>query len=336
MRGRARPLTASGTVVLLALAVVSTASGQDVPALTGRVVDRADLLSASAEVALVETLAAHEDSTGNQVVVLTIRSLEGEVLEPYATRVFRAWDLGQEDDDNGVLLLVAVAERQVRIEVGYGLEGSLTDAAAGSIIRREIVPEFKAGNFEAGILAGASSILGTIEGTYEPPRGGSITINGRPAEDVSWVERLVFALFFGGLPLGLVAFPLLRYGYGISGRGGDVAAGCSGLFVGPFVGGGLLMLFVNPWMLLVGVVAMPVLLIALNRALERHPRVGKWRRHNRRKAKAFAAARLRGATTVVVDGTSYSVPSRSSGGGSSGGFSGGGGSSGGGGASGSW
>ena len=321
-------------VAALALGLAATASGQDVPVLTGRVVDLADLLSEPAEAALVHTLAAHEDSTGNQVVVLTVPSLEGEVLEPYATRVFRTWGLGQAEVDNGVLLLVAVAERQVRIEVGYGLEVSLTDAASGAIIRDEIVPRFKEGQFEAGLLAGASAILATIEGTYEPPERSAVTLNGRPAEDASLFERLFFALMLGGVPALVVSIPVLRYG-GV-GRSGDVKAGCLGLFIGPFVGGALLVLFVSGWGLLVGVVGAPLALVALNRSLERHPRWGPSRRLNREKAKAFAAARRRGDTTVVVGGTTYSVPTSSGGGSSGGGFSGGGGSSGGGGASGSW
>ena len=126
---------------LRALALLAaTASGAhalEVPPLTGRVVDRADVLSPATEAALTARLAAHEDSTSNQVVVLTVPSLDGEVLEPYATRVFRTWGLGQAAADNGVLLLVAVDDRQLRIEVGYGLEGDLTDALSGQIIRRE-------------------------------------------------------------------------------------------------------------------------------------------------------------------------------------------------------
>ena len=130
-----------------------TAHALDVPRLAGRVVDLGGVLDDATEAALTARLAAHEDSTSNQIVVLTIPSLDGEVLEAYATRVFRVWGLGQADRDNGVLLLVAVADRELRIEVGYGLEGALTDATAGSIIRNEIVPRFRDGDFDGGVLA---------------------------------------------------------------------------------------------------------------------------------------------------------------------------------------
>ena len=140
----------------------------EVPALSGRVVDGAGLLSPEAAVALTTELAAHEQRTGNQVVVLTIPSLEGESLEEYSHRVATTWKLGQKGVDNGVLLLIASQDRKIRIEVGYGLEGTLTDAKSAQIIRREMVPRFRAGDFPAGIEAGVKAILSTIEGTYEP------------------------------------------------------------------------------------------------------------------------------------------------------------------------
>lgn len=175
-----------GLAAALAVVLASVAAGRDVPPLTGRVVDLADLLSPGAEQTLTQMLAAHEDSTTNQVVVLTIPSLDGEVLEEYATRVFRTWALGQADLDNGVLLLIALDDREVRIEVGYGLEGSLTDASAGSIIRNVIVPQFKDGNYEAGILSGVTSILGVVEGTLGVPK---------PEPDGSAWGALLFLLF---------------------------------------------------------------------------------------------------------------------------------------------
>src|SRR5581483_12386920 len=91
-------------------------------------------------------LAAHEQRTGNQVVLLTVPSLEGEPLEEFSDRVATTWKLGQKGTDNGVLLLVVPKDRRVRIEVGYGLEGTLTDAVASRIIRHEMIPRFRAGN----------------------------------------------------------------------------------------------------------------------------------------------------------------------------------------------
>jgi uncharacterized protein len=157
---------------LVALAVVAAASAAlalDVPPLTGRIVDNAHLLPAEAAAALSAELAAHEARTGNQVALLTLPSLEGEPLEEFSHRVATAWQLGRKGTDNGVLMLVVPGERKIRIEVGYGLEGTLTDAKSSRIIRDEMAPRFRAGDFPGGIAAGVKAVLGTIEGTYRPP-----------------------------------------------------------------------------------------------------------------------------------------------------------------------
>lgn len=139
----------------------------EVPFLAGRVNDNAGLLAASARETLEALLKAHEDSTSNQVVVLTIPSLQGETLEDYSIKVAETWKLGQKDKDNGVLLLVAQDDRKVRIEVGDGLEGSLPDITCGHIIRREIVPRFRDSDYEGGVRAGVEAILGAIAGSYQ-------------------------------------------------------------------------------------------------------------------------------------------------------------------------
>jgi uncharacterized protein len=137
-----------------------------VPKLTGRVNDYAGILSKGAEAQLERELKAHEDSTTNQIVVLTVTSLEDENLEEVANQVFNAWGLGQRGKDNGVLLLVAVNDRKLRIEVGKGLEGVLTDAHCGRIIRNEITPSFKYKEYETGIADGVAAIRGALYGTY--------------------------------------------------------------------------------------------------------------------------------------------------------------------------
>ena len=142
-------------------------SALDVPSLTGRVVDLGGVLPAHDAEQLTDRLKAHEENTGNQVAVLILPSLEGEPLEEYSHRVATTWKLGQKGTDNGVLLLVALKERKLRIEVGYGLEGTLTDLRSSRIIRQEIVPRFKAGDIPGGVRAGTDAILKTIEGTYE-------------------------------------------------------------------------------------------------------------------------------------------------------------------------
>jgi uncharacterized protein len=157
------------------------ASALDVPVLTGRVVDLAGVLPAQDAGQLSEELKAHEEKTGNQVAVLILPSLEGEPLEEFSHRIATTWKLGRKGTDNGVLLFIALKERKLRIEVGYGLEGTLTDLRSAHIIRQEIVPRLKAGDIPGGVRAGTEAILKTIEGTYQAvdkPQGGPAFISG--------------------------------------------------------------------------------------------------------------------------------------------------------------
>ncbi len=181
--------------VLLTL-VLAWPAQQAVPALTGRVVDQADILTPATEKAITALLAAHEEATSHQVAVLTIPSLEGEAIEDFSIRVAETWGLGTAENDNGVLLTVAVEDRELRIEVGLGLEGDLADAVAGRIIRNDIVPVFRQGDFDAGVLVGVQSILGVLEGTYTPPEGSS-----SPSDEVPMVMRIFFAVMFILMPL---------------------------------------------------------------------------------------------------------------------------------------
>ena len=168
MRGRARKQTFSFALTcILSLALTALSFALDVPPLTGRVVDLAHVLPPNTIESLTARLKAHEETTSNQVTVLVLPSLEEEPLESFSHRVATTWKLGQKGTDNGVLLLVAMKERKIRIEVGYGLEGTLTDARSAQIIRSEIVPRFRAGDVPGGVAAGVDAILKTIEGTYQ-------------------------------------------------------------------------------------------------------------------------------------------------------------------------
>lgn len=156
LRMQARALCA----VLLAMLFCVAALAQDkLPALTGRVVDNAGLIAAPQRAALEAKLADLETKSGIQFVVATVRSLDGYEIEPYANALFRSWKLGEKQRNNGVLLLVAPNERRVRIEVGYGLEGTLTDALAKVIIANAIAPRFKAGDFTGGIERGVEDVI---------------------------------------------------------------------------------------------------------------------------------------------------------------------------------
>ncbi|MBB4041306.1 uncharacterized protein GGR34_002976 [Microvirga flocculans] len=174
-----------------------SALAQTFPPLTGRVVDAANLLKPEERTALEAKLKAHEDKTSDQVVVATVRSLEGYEIEDYANRLFRHWQLGRKDKDNGALLLVAPQERKVRIEVGYGLEGALTDALSKVIITTAIAPQFKQGNFAAGINAGVDAMLSILTGDAEEwQRRAEVREEGSTAIDPVVAFIILLILFF--------------------------------------------------------------------------------------------------------------------------------------------
>jgi uncharacterized protein len=145
----------------------AVALAQTFPALTGRVVDAANILKPEDRAAIDAKLKAHEDKTTDQVVVAAVPSLEGYEIEDYANRLFRQWKLGQAKTNSGALLLIAPKERKVRIEVGYGLEGALTDALSRVIIATAIAPQFQKGDYAAGINAGVDGILSILAGDAE-------------------------------------------------------------------------------------------------------------------------------------------------------------------------
>lgn len=143
---------------LMLLALSPAAQGQTFPKLTGRVVDEAALLSPQQEQALTEKLAALERQSGRQVVVATLTDLQGYDISDYGYRLGRAWGIGSRKKNDGALLIIAPNERKIRIEVGYGLEGVMTDALSSQIIRNAITPRFKAGDIPGGIYAGVDAI----------------------------------------------------------------------------------------------------------------------------------------------------------------------------------
>jgi uncharacterized protein len=162
--GRKSSLLARGASRLaicgIALALtIFTVVAVNFPTLTGRIVDQANIISADTRNSVDPKLADLEAKSRIQLVVATITSLEGQEIEPYANELFRNWKLGEKEKNNGVLLLVAPNERRVRIEVGYGLEGTLTDALSKVIIANAITPRFKAGDFNGGISRGVDDII---------------------------------------------------------------------------------------------------------------------------------------------------------------------------------
>ena len=150
--------------ILLSFFLVNSIFGLSVPSLTSPIVDNANLISDGVEQNINNQLEELSNSTGIQLAVLTIPTLEGEVLESYSMKVAETWKLGSAEKDTGVLLLIALEERSIRIEVGYGLEGVLTDTKCGLIIRNIIAPEFRNGNYQAGIVNAVNNITGLVKG----------------------------------------------------------------------------------------------------------------------------------------------------------------------------
>jgi len=164
-------IVALAAAVLCLLVTVALAAF-DFPPLTGRVVDQAGVMTAESKTDIEAKSKNLEDKSGIQLVVATVKSLQGGDIETYANELFRVWKLGQAQKSNGVLLLVAPNEHKVRIEVGYGLEGTLTDALSSVIISSAIIPQFKTGDFSAGIERGVDGIISILNGDsadWQPP-----------------------------------------------------------------------------------------------------------------------------------------------------------------------
>jgi len=206
-------------LLLLLPAAIWAQSTPEFPELTGRVVDQAEMLSPEVEARLSQMLQAHEQASTEQVVVVTLPDLQGFPIEDFGYQLGRQWGIGQEGEDNGALLIVAKEERQIRIEVGYGLEGRLTDADSSVIINRVITPAFRQGDFQAGIVNGAAAMIQVLGG--EPmavPQGQqSLAVQEKPR------AGLVALLFI--IMMAVVFFIGSRGGCG--GRGGAALLGAA-------------------------------------------------------------------------------------------------------------
>lgn len=163
--------------MLLVILVVKPIWAFEVPDFDGRVTDKAGLYSQEFKNQLEEKLAKIDSETRAEVAVLTINKLPDAYIEEYSVKVFEKWGIGKAKEDNGVLLVIAKEDREVRIEVGYGLEGAITDGRAGEIIRNEIIPQFKLDNYELGTMAGVEKIEKYIKGEIETTTLISSTTN---------------------------------------------------------------------------------------------------------------------------------------------------------------
>ncbi len=200
------------------------ASALEVPSLTARVNDYAAMLSPATKQQLESVLAALETEESTQLAVLTITSLEGENLESFSLKVVEKWKIGQKGLDNGALLLIARDDRKLRIEVGYGLEGVLTDLTSGRIIRDIITPQFRNGNFNQGVIDGVSAMIAAVRGEFNEQ---SVASSGKRSDGdmEGMVIFLLFALFNIGRLLG-------RHKMLAAGVGGVLVPVMASLFLG--------------------------------------------------------------------------------------------------------
>lgn len=219
------------------LLVPSLAWSLEVPELTGRIVDRAGALSPEAEARIAAKLERHEQQTGQQFAALIVPSLEGDALEDFSIRVVERWKLGREGKDDGLLLLVVTRDRKVRIEVGYGLEGDVTDATSSRIIREVITPAFRAGDYARGVESGFDALIRAAGGVAADRASGAAPPPRKLSSEAQrWASRLstLLMLAFFAVPLLL---PLLL---GRGRRSGRRSRGGGIWYIGPggFGGGG--------------------------------------------------------------------------------------------------
>ncbi|MGA2638338.1 MAG: TPM domain-containing protein [Methylocella sp.] len=181
---------------LAALLCAGLALAYDFPPLTGRIVDAANVIPDATKAALEPKLQTLEEKSGIQLVVATVNSLDGDEIEPYANALFRDWKLGEKDKNNGVLLLIAPNQHRVRIEVGYGLEGTLTDALSKIIISNAMAPRFKAGDYGGGVERGVDDIITVLTtDASEWQKRPDLRLDHRDSATDSLTPWIVLALF---------------------------------------------------------------------------------------------------------------------------------------------
>lgn len=243
---------ASFLAVVVALAALTTAApahaaAPTFPALSGRVVDEAQILSPQVEADLTAKLAALEAQTTRQLVVATVSSLQGYPIEDFGYQLGRTWGIGQKGQNNGVILLVAPADRQVRIEVGYGLEPVLTDALSSVILQQAVLPKFRSGDMAGGVVAGTDALIAQLrlpdeEAKAKVAEAAAVSDDEGGSPLVAFITFIIIILVIsrmvgGGRRAGLAGalLPIIFSGGG-GGRGGGWGGGGGG--GGGFGGGG--------------------------------------------------------------------------------------------------
>jgi len=242
-----RPMLGGVAAFAAVLALVALAHALTFPQLSGRVVDEANILDAATRQALTDKLAAVEAKSGDQIVVVTLRSLQDTSIDDYGYQLGRHWGIGQKGTNNGALLVVAPSEKKVRIEVGYGLEGALTDAVTRLIIQNAILPRFRANDVAGGITRGVDDIVQVVSGDAEEfkRRAAQRPDNTPQGVDIMTLILIAFVLFaifsaMRGSGPGGAARGNRRGGYPgpiFIPSGGSWSSGSSGSSSGGFGGG---------------------------------------------------------------------------------------------------
>ncbi|WP_316896400.1 TPM domain-containing protein [Pseudodesulfovibrio indicus] len=229
MRASLSRLAGAALALLLILGAPLWASALDVPPYTTRVNDLAKMMSPVTRQDIEARLADLEATDSTQVAVLTVPSLEGDSIEDFSIRVAEAWKVGRKDFDNGVILLVSKQDRKIRIEVGYGLEGRLTDVLSGRIIDNVITPQFKAGDFDRGFSDGVAAICGAVRGEYTAPQP-------KPKSKINILAILIGPMIF----MILFTEKFGRRRSDVTGKSNSVRRSGSGFIFlpGPRIGGG--------------------------------------------------------------------------------------------------
>ncbi|HEX8232540.1 MAG TPA: TPM domain-containing protein [Caulobacteraceae bacterium] len=196
---RRPPILAWAAALLCLLLALPVLAAPKFPALTGRVVDGANLLSPANEAGLTARLQTLEDQTGRQLVVATVPSLQGYEIEEYGYQLGRAWGIGQKGQNNGALLIVAPNEKKVRVEVGYGLEPVLTDALSSVILQQRVLPRFRAGDMEGGVVSGTEALIQQLSLPEGEARARVAQAAQRPSKGgrlPGWTLILILFLLF--------------------------------------------------------------------------------------------------------------------------------------------
>jgi uncharacterized protein len=248
--GRLRaPFLAPIIALMIALFCAPAMAATQFPALTGRVVDDAHVLTPQAQADLTTKLADLEAKTSRQLVVVTLPTLNGDDIADYGGQLLRAWGIGQKGTNNGALFIVVPSEHKVRIEVGYGLEGILTDALSGVILREAVLPKFRTGDVSGGVVAGTDALIAQLSAdpsTAEAKAAAAEQAERSPmrhGNPIGGIIPLIFLFFIittifrGGFGGGLgMLLPMMFLGGsmrgGWGGGGGDFGGG------GGFSGGG--------------------------------------------------------------------------------------------------